>query len=507
MTLRHWRAPRAIGWFCLLALGASLACQLGAPQPQVTATTAPGVQTTTSPAVSTAGVTITAPSQGKAAAGTIMLDQTSAISKGNQVEMSFDGVAEQVISLDVNLVSGKPQYQFHLVDKFGNFIANFTSDPANTTETISEFTLPYDGTYKIVLMSTAGDGSVEVAVTAASKASGGGKISDAGQSIAALAGTRRTYHTYYLSLTQGQVVNISAKANVSGLPDTSMVLYGPDGQYVTDADDVSAPSNLDAVIGDDTVATTGTYVAIVTNKGAGIGAYTFAVTPGTIPPEAQGEPSVVYARDYPLSLVDASNADLTFDGALGDVLRIQLTGLSPDVSADLYLFSPFGQTIAYAVTTTKGQSSILNEVQLPYAGRYKLEVRPTGNGQGIFRIDHLASADLTGGGAFGDNPTESLPGRIAAPNVFHYYQFTAKAGDTISLAVFSVSKTGKLDMGFGLLGPNGRQIVFADDSDSDNPKDPELKDFVILQNGTYTVIVYSFTVATGTYDIELKRNQ
>jgi hypothetical protein len=121
-------------------------------------------------------------------------------------------------------------------------------------------------------------------------------------------------------------------------------------------------------------------------------------------------------------------------------------------------------------------------------------------------VSRLQQSDLTGGGVFADGQAVSLPGRITAPNTFHFYQFSAKAGDRVSLAAFSVSQGGALDLGFAILGPGGNQIAFADDSTGEFPKDPELADFEIAQTGTYTVIVYSFTrAATGTYDLVLTR--
>jgi hypothetical protein len=93
---------------------------------------------------------------------------------------------------------------------------------------------------------------------------------------------------------------------------------------------------------------------------------------------------------------------------------------------------------------------------------------------------------------------------VTQPSVFHVYQFDAVAGDKVSLAAFSVSKDAKLDLGFALISPNGKQLLFADDSPTQFPKDPEITDYEIMQGGTY-LVVYSFTSATGTYDLVFTR--
>jgi hypothetical protein len=243
---------------------------------------------------------------------------------------------------------------------------------------------------------------------------------------------------------------------------------------------------------------------IVNDVGSAIGAYTFSITSDTTPPEAEGAPSIVYDSEYRADLVEGSNLNATFDGGVGDVLRIEVFNLDPEVDVDIYLKSPFGQIIAYAISANQGEAAAINEVQLPYAGRYQLELKPRGAGQASFRVGQLTTG-ATGGGIFGDELTKALPGSFSQPNVFHVYQFNASAGDKITLAVYSVNQEGQVDVGFALLGPNGLQLVFADDSTGDNPPDPELVDYEMTQTGVFTVIVYSFTSATGTYELEYSR--
>jgi hypothetical protein len=438
--------------------------------------------------------------------GMVIIDQTNPISaaQGDEIELVFDAAAFQVISLDSVLVSGTLDYELHLVDMFGNFLIMLESSPGITTETVPEFSLPYEGTYRIVLLPLTGEGSVQVKVTGLEAASGGGVISGLGESVGGMVGTPRIYHTYQISLDEGDVVTVAAKANVKGAPDMHLVFFGPDGRYITDADDVSPPEDLDAIVSGYVVPASGTYTAIVNNVGAAIGAYTFQVASDTVPPEAQGDPDITYNNDYAVNLFEGSNLTVTFDGNVSDVLSIEvLFSADDEVDADIYLKSPFGQIIAYA-TGAEEESTAINEVQLPYAGRYQLEMKPYGGGQASFRLNLLATS-ATGGGTFGDELNKVLPGSFAQPNVFHFYQFNASAGDKISLVVYSANQDGELEIGFGLLGPNGQQLIFADDSEGDNPSDPELVDYEVAQTGTFTVIVYSFNDATGTYELEYSR--
>jgi hypothetical protein len=441
------------------------------------------------------------------AAGTVILDQTSQLDaqQGGRVELSFESNASQVIRLEANLLSGALDYSLHLVDKFGNFIASLEPGISQRVQSINEFTLPYQGSYRVYLIPVDGSGSVQVVVTALGDATGGGLLEGTDSSLEAVMNNEGVYHTYQFRLKAGEVVSIAARADVNGAPDTQLALYGPDGRLVARSDDVSAPADLNAVLGGFIAPLDGLYTAIVSAYAGSTGSYTFSLTSDTVPPQAQGQPDVEYGRYYQAALFEGSSLSVTFDGQLGDVLRISVVDLSAELDVDMRLYSPFGQIIAYATGAGPGQGETLREVQLPYAGRYRLELVPAGSGNATFTITQLTVNELSGGGIFGDQPNGTLTGRFDAPNVFHYYQFNATAGDRITLRVTSTSERGQLDIGFALLGPDGLQAVFVDDSDSDNPLDPSLIRYEAVETGTYTVVVYAFGDASGSYELSYIR--
>ncbi len=431
------------------------------------------------------------------APGSIVLQEASNVTTDSRAEFTFESVAMQVIRLDANLIGGTADYEVRLADKFGNFLVSLQSSVGRTTGTIAEFTLPYEGTYTVIVIGLGGSGTVQVAVTALGPPSGGGEL-EAGGAISGLMSTARVYHTYQFALTEGQVVTIGAAANVSGAPDTSLVLYGPDGRYVAHMDDLAPPNDLDAVLSGYVVPQTGIYTAIVTNYGDAIGNYIFSISLDTETPQVTGEPDIVYDKDYRAAFYDQSVLNVTFDGVLGEVLQISVFDPEPEVDIDIVLYSPFGQAIAFARDALKGDGEVINEVQLPYTGRYRLELSPIGSGQASFRVSLLMPDALTGGGSFGDNSSGSFPGFIQAPNVFHFYQFNGAAGNKITVTITEASDRGQLDLGFALIGPNGLEVpmAFADDP-------PELSDFELAQTGTYTIIVYHFSAdATGSYTIQ-----
>lgn len=489
----------------LLALILSACIPFGPGNPtQPAATAAPSEQQPIQPTQSAGGPQATPTRAGLLSAATVLIDETTdtTAAQGGKIQMNFNAPAMQPVTISTTLASGTPTYQLEVVDMYGNFLATYQSNPAQVTETIPELSLPFNGAYKLILDSVTGDGSLSVKVSTLGQATGGGSV-DLGSSTDGLIGAPRTYHAYQFTLSQGQSVTMGATAEPDSDLDTSLIVYGPDGHYLTDADDVSAPTNLNAQVNGFVAPLDGLYTAVVTGKGQGTGSYTFSVAADTSLPSAQGAADIVYDKEYRANFTDKSNLDVTFDGSLGDVVKIDVSKLDSGVAIDAYLISPFGQPLAFAVNTGKGRTTDVNEMQLPYNGRYKLELRPIGDGQASFQVLHLTQPP-TGGGILSDQQTK-LPGTISQPNVFHVYQFDAVAGEKISLAAFSVSKNGALDLGFALISPSGHQLLFADDSLSQFPKDPELTDYEIMQTGTYLVIIYSYTPATGTYDFVFTR--
>jgi len=120
-------------------------------------------------------------------------------------------------------------------------------------------------------------------------------------------------------------------------------------------------------------------------------------------------------------------------------------------------------------------------------------------------ITPLTVADLSGGGSFGEDINAKRTGRFETNNVFHYYQFSGNFGDLISVRVVSTSDTDQIDIGFALIGPQGVQMVFADDSNGGVSPDPELSSYRVEQTGTYTIIVYTVNDATGSYELLFSR--
>lgn len=440
------------------------------------------------------------------APGTVIFEQVVNIEAvtGAPAELQFDAGPDQAIRIDATLFGGSVDYEMIVADKYGNYLATLRARPGQQSQAISEFNLPFEGPYRLVLSPVDGSGTVKVTVTALGPPSGGGVLEGIPASADAAVNEEAVFHTYRFTLQEGATVTLLAEAEESGSPDLRLSLYGPDGRFVSEADDIAPPANLNAALSRFIAPLTGTYTVIVSNYGTGTGDYTFSITSDTEVPQAEGTADVLYDNPYRAAFVNQSALSLTFDGTIGDILQITVTEPTAALDVDIYLYSPFNQIIAYAVSNLAGSGEALNEVQLPYTGRYRLELRPIGDGEATFTLSRLSVERLTGGGLFGDGGSQTLPGVFTAPNVFHYFQFQAVAGDRITLQVDSTSAAG-VDIGFAIIGPSGEQLVFEDDGRNDNVKDPEMIRYFVHQTGMYTVIVYTFNGLNGTYDLEFLR--
>lgn len=485
-------------------------CQSAAPTPTPTLMVLSAALPTTVPATPTPSPTLPQPTEEPPSTatpeptfvpGTILAQQMGEIDAegGTPMPTSMIGQAGQVIRVDVVLFEGGIDYHLALMDPFGNSLAMLEAEIDSLADSIAEFTLPYDGTYTVNITPIEGEGTVQVTISAMAGASGGGTLSEPETMLTGIINVPHTYHTYQLPLEAGEVVRIAAAAEVEGEPDTWLMLLGPDGNFLAEVDDTV--SGLDATLGSFLAETTGNYIVIISAYGDTAGTYTLAVTPDTLP--EVGEPDIVYGHAYTGNFADESRLPATFDGQVGDVLRIEVFEIDTDLDVDVILYSPYGEPLGASARGLEGEDETIAELQLPYDGRYRLELIPSGDGHARFQITQLALDDLTGGGSFGEATDGVSQGVIRAPNTFHIYQFFANVGDSITLTAASVSEAGTLDLGFVVLGPGGQQLASADDTSEG--LDPVLTGYNPPQTGTYTVIVYSFGDATGTYELHYER--
>lgn len=117
-----------------------------------------------------------------------------------------------------------------------------------------------------------------------------------------------------------------------------------------------------------------------------------------------------------------------------------------------------------------------------------------------------------------DAPTiasgESVTGSISPADTFDVYQFDGIAGETVTIGMSAVTLA--LDTNLYLIGPSGRELAANDDGDpitlglDGRSTDSQISGFVLPENGPYTVIAtrygnqYGGTI--GVYELTMRKN-
>lgn len=428
---------------------------------------------------------------------------------------AFSAPADQVIRIEAVSIDGQGAFEVSVRDKFDSLLASVGTEPLQSAVTLSELRLPYDGDYDVVVNSVDSIQTIDITVSVLDGASASGQLTAIGDSIDAAVSEANQFHVYSVSLTEADIVDLGAVAtNTEPLTrdlDLRMSLFGPDGALVTSVDDVTPAADLNAVLEGFVVPVTGNFVAVVSNVDGTVGDYQFRLRSADAAAEVPAD--VVYNAEYTVRFTDGDNLVAAFDGTIGDVLEIAVTDVDFGLDVATYLYNPAGQVIAFASNANAAGSEIIPEIQLPYSGRYTLEIEPVGNGEATFALLPLTVQELTGGGVFGEEAEGSRLGEFQDESVFHMYQFNATAGDTVNIEVINnaeepvgFSSQPSLDIGFALLAPNGEQLAFADELDPETNVDAALNDFVVDQTGSYIIVVYAFAGGEGRYELFYSRN-
>ncbi len=426
------------------------------------------------------------------AVGAVLAEQTIALNAADNapVALPFTGSTGQVIRVDLALSPPDAECDLRVIDKFGSVLAEASGRAGQPPPQVAELALPYDGTYRVEAAVLSGQASATVRVSQGGPASGGGSYGGLPIYASARLSSAGVYHVYQFDLAVGRTVTLSAVSADASPGVLDLRLFGPDGR-------LSAHSTEGMVSGY-VAAESGIHTALIGLTRPGSVPYVFKVVQDDVPPTPVGPADVVLNQTYPVSLVEGSNLIVAFDGSRGETLRIAVFDMPRDLGVDLYLRSPFDQTIAFATGTPAEQETAIREIQLPYTGQYHLEMRPRGSGTAAFALTRLPAEALTGGGYFGEAATGRRSGAFTSGQIYHVYQFLLTRPAAVSLTLTSGPR---LDAVMVLLSPDGRQIALRA---TDNRGDAQLEEN-LRQTGTYTVMVYSPSGATGAYEFAYLR--
>ncbi|MGD7652036.1 MAG: pre-peptidase C-terminal domain-containing protein, partial [Verrucomicrobiales bacterium] len=219
------------------------------------------------------------------------------------------------------------------------------------------------------------------------------------------------YDHYRVHVTAGQTLAVSV-TNTPPAMRPQIVLYSPDHAWITYQD---GNNNGDDTHFAYTVPSDGMYIIRIRDiNGAGhITPYTLTVTGaniGTEPPfvpastESEDNGSWSTADDIPLdtnvsAAVDpaADNDYFRFYINSPGVVTVSHTGVHPDVTSEMWIYSPLRAQLGYRRTTNPGEDNSL-EIAAPTAGYHVVRIKDYGSNNGsatpaTIRVTHLPVID------------------------------------------------------------------------------------------------------------------
>ncbi len=326
----------------------------------------------------------------------------------------------------------------------------------------------------------AGQAEAPTQMPTAAPAAGPGREIQIGATVEGTLGPDSPTVIYNFIANAGDVVTITME---SSDVDSYLRLGDQRGNQLLFDDD--SASDLDARIGPVRLPEDGAYVVIassfdnVVSDGAEVevGDFTLTITPY--------EPDAI---TYPATVEGTLEADAvlsvySFEGRTGDIIRISLD--SEDFDPLLMLTEANNVTSPTIRDDDSGPelNSLIAPYIIPASGTYFLtavDLDGSGGGDYTLGIELLEPTPL----AYSELAELSLSRQEQPAGI---YRFEAAEGDIVDIIVESPTE---LDTTLTLLGPDGSQVAFNDDTTGRNPA---LIGQALPGAGSYTIVVQAFS--------------
>lgn len=180
--------------------------------------------------------------------------------------------------------------------------------------------------------------------------------------------------------------------------------------------------------------------------------------------------------------------------------RYVTLGLRPDdphLDLTLTIFGPGGETIARIDNGFAGDTEVAADLFLPQAGNYVAEVSDffQETGRYTLSIAQVEQPRYSGGGRI--ELGQAIQGELPPDNQ-HIWTYDGAAGQQVSIVV---EPTSAFDVILNVYGPDGQRLVALDEGFSGDPE--VVVGFELPLNGSYSIIVSSFSGQGGGYTVSL----
>ncbi len=432
------------------------------------------------------------------------------------VEYTFEARAGDVVTIGLTAISGDLDTLLTLYDSNGNELtSNDDVEMGNTNSRIEAYEFVDGGTYTIQATrlserfgNTTGDFNLSLEQVRGVETLTDPVAISYGETVQG----RIEGDVYVLEYTfEGQVDDvIGVRMNViSGDLDPLLYLRDSGGNILTENnDDPDGGETLDSYIGNFALPANGTYTLVATRfqEDLGLSSGDFEII------LEMGNSSAIINERALLTTFSGRLGDrehfqtFTFPGEAGQVVTIQMDGLTDDLDPFLILLDPSGRQIARNDDRDSNRlDSTLDHIVLPDAGEYQIVAtrfqNRFGSSEGRYTIEVYETV--------GENSVAGLTQPIEIGTVIkgaitdqvdtQYYTFQAQAGDILDVSMTADNNV--IDPFLILEDGFGNELVRQDDNLYDDyQSNAVLNNVLIPADGFYTISASVYVDTEGNYD-------
>jgi len=325
-------------------------------------------------------------------------------------------------------------------------------------------------------------------------------------------------YIYEFEASAGDRVDIKMRAE-EGTLDPFIILENADGERIAENDDDPNNTGRDSFLQGFEIPSDGIYTIIATRFQQQLGS-----TTGTFnvsldrSPEQSGEPDSTPSGDGDLQYGDSVDGEITdemfevpftFVASRGDIVNIELVSPDEDDTLDplLILLNENEDTIAENDDDPlgTGRDSFIRDFEISTDGTYTILAtrfqRDLGTTEGDFTLN-LSLSEGEPDGTKGE-PTvtalelgDSVEGEITRSIGEQLFTFEASANQIVNIRM--QAESGTLDPLLIVLDEDGNEVKRNDDDEQGIGRDSFIRELVIPEDGTYTIVATRFQQENGT---------
>ncbi|MBE2184913.1 MAG: hypothetical protein IAE89_15900 [Anaerolineae bacterium] len=431
---------------------------------------------------------------------------------------SFNGDAGSIITLAASGESGNLDPAVALYDPAGRIVAMDDDAGDGNKAQLANIRLTEEGIYYAQVFGDTGAGSYRLALTfgmqallaatvmptitptfavgmVTPQAAGSGELLADHVPVLGRIETPDDFQRYLFEARPGGVFTIAAGPTAGSRLLPHIQLVNPTGEVVFEQA-ARGDAGGDALIPAITVIEGGIYSLFVTSDANSTGDYFVAMGYGDSHTDVfRGEAFENVALDAALTkrgLRDVWAVPLN----AGDVIRAEVTPLSGGFAPALTIAAPNGTVLVGASSAPM----VLEAITIPATGLYSLRVTgETAGSYGSYRLTWARTTAAPEPARRGAATMILEASDTIAPDTYHRYAFQGAAGETIRVAVISLSP--ELDPVAALLDGAGNVLAGADDTIGLSP----VFEALLAADGTYFVQVNGYNGTTGNVRVTVER--